>query len=51
VPVEKFAGAIIDVMLPNHPLASGIATEESRGGFLTGVCSTGGCEPKIQTSG
>jgi predicted nucleotide-binding protein len=38
VPVEKCAGAIIDVMLPNDPLESGITSEESRGGFLTGVC-------------
>jgi hypothetical protein len=28
---------VIDVMLPNDPSASDITTEESRGGFLTGV--------------
>lgn len=37
-PVENCDGAIIDVMLPNDPLESGISNEESRGGFLTGVC-------------
>lgn len=30
-------GAIIDVMLPNESGASGITTQECRGGFLTGV--------------
>jgi predicted nucleotide-binding protein len=30
--------AIVDVMLPNDPAQSGITNEESRGGFLTGVC-------------
>ncbi len=29
--------AVIDVMLPNDPEASGITNEESRGGFCTGV--------------
>jgi CheY-like chemotaxis protein len=31
-------GAIIDLMMPNNVEASGISIEESRGGFLTGVC-------------
>lgn len=30
-------GAIIDLMLPNDPSASGISEEESRAGFMTGV--------------
>jgi CheY-like chemotaxis protein len=37
-PVETCEGAVIDVMLPNDPSLSGITNEESRGGFLTGVC-------------
>ncbi|HEY9142214.1 MAG TPA: TIR domain-containing protein [Bryobacteraceae bacterium] len=36
--IETYDGAIIDVMLPNDPELSGITNEESRGGFLTGVC-------------
>lgn len=32
-----FDAAVVDVMLPNDPSASGISAEESRGGFLTGV--------------
>ncbi|OGP87016.1 MAG: hypothetical protein A2156_09725 [Deltaproteobacteria bacterium RBG_16_48_10] len=36
-PLEEFAGAIIDVMLPNDPAVSGIPTEEARGGYLAGV--------------
>jgi len=35
--IGKFDGAIIDLMLPNDPAASGISNEEGRGGFLTGV--------------
>jgi predicted nucleotide-binding protein len=31
-------GAIIDLMMPNNVEASGISIEESRGGFLTGIC-------------
>lgn len=34
---ESYDAAIIDVMLPNDPAVSGISSEESRGGFLTGV--------------
>jgi predicted nucleotide-binding protein len=34
---DSYDAAIIDVMLPNDPTASGISTEECRGGFLTGV--------------
>ncbi|HWZ97648.1 MAG TPA: TIR domain-containing protein [Candidatus Dormibacteraeota bacterium] len=37
VPNEQFDAAIIDVMLPNDPDVSGISTEESRAGFLTGI--------------
>jgi predicted nucleotide-binding protein/CheY-like chemotaxis protein len=37
VQCELYDAAIIDVMLPNDPVASGISSEESRGGFLTGV--------------
>lgn len=33
----EYDSAIIDVMLPNDPLVSGISVEESRGGFLAGV--------------
>src|SRR5258708_1721178 len=36
--IQSFDGAIIDVMLPNDPAASGISMEESRGGFLAGIC-------------
>ena len=32
-----FDAAVIDVMLPNNPEASGISVEESRGGFATGI--------------
>jgi CheY-like chemotaxis protein len=32
-----YEAAIVDVMLPNDPEASGISVEESRGGFSTGV--------------
>lgn len=35
--LTPFDAAVIDVMLPNDPGASKITTEESRGGFLTGV--------------
>jgi CheY-like chemotaxis protein len=35
--VSKYDAAVIDVMLPNDPAASGITNEESRGGFGTGV--------------
>jgi len=37
VDISKFDAAVIDVMLPNDPTASGITAEKSRGGFLTGV--------------
>jgi predicted nucleotide-binding protein len=37
VPAASYDAAIIDVMLPNDPEASGISLEESRAGFLTGV--------------
>jgi CheY-like chemotaxis protein len=36
-PLEEFAGAIIDVMLPNDPAVSGISSEEARGGYLAGI--------------
>lgn len=35
--VSHIQGAIIDVMLPNDPEATGISAEESRGGFCTGI--------------
>lgn len=34
---SAYDAAVIDVMLPNEPEKSGITTEESRGGFCTGV--------------
>lgn len=37
-PINDCDGAIIDVMLANDPSQSGITSEESRSGFLTGVC-------------
>ncbi len=37
IPIDSYDAAIIDVMLPNDPTASGISAEESRAGFLTGV--------------
>jgi len=37
IDLTPFDAAVIDVMLPNDPSASDITTEESRGGFLTGV--------------
>lgn len=37
IDISKFDAAVIDVMLPNDPEASGISAQESRGGFLTGV--------------
>jgi CheY-like chemotaxis protein len=37
VDAAKYEGAIVDVMLPNSPEASGITMEESRGGFCTGL--------------
>jgi hypothetical protein len=37
VSLEEFTGTIIDVMLPNDPVASGISSEETRGGYLAGV--------------
>jgi CheY-like chemotaxis protein len=37
IDLGDFDAAIIDVMLPNDPAASGITAEESRGGFFTGV--------------
>src|SRR5208337_203724 len=33
----QFDAAVLDIMLPNDPGASGITAEESRGGFMTGV--------------
>lgn len=35
--LEEFSAAIIDVMLPNDPEASGISSEESRGGYMSGI--------------
>jgi predicted nucleotide-binding protein len=37
VDIRNYDGAVIDIMLPNDPDASGITAEESRGGFSTGV--------------
>jgi predicted nucleotide-binding protein len=37
LPSGLYEAAVIDVMLPNDPAASGISLEESRAGFLTGV--------------
>jgi CheY-like chemotaxis protein len=34
---KVYDAAIIDIMLPNDPSASGISVEESRGGFLAGI--------------
>jgi len=36
--LSNISGAIIDVMMPNNVELSGISIEESRGGFLTGLC-------------
>lgn len=36
-PRDSYDAAIIDVMLPNDASASGISTEECRGGFSTGI--------------
>jgi CheY-like chemotaxis protein len=38
VDLDQFGGAIIDLMLPNDTNLSGISSEESRGGFSTGLC-------------
>jgi len=35
--LDEYAGAIIDVMLPNNSALSGIPPEEVRGGYLSGV--------------
>lgn len=37
VDLGSYDSAIIDVMLPNDPVASGISVEASRGGFFAGV--------------
>jgi predicted nucleotide-binding protein len=37
VPSSDYDSALIDIMLPNSPEASGISLEESRGGFQSGV--------------
>jgi predicted nucleotide-binding protein len=37
VDLSEISGAIIDVMLPNDPVESGISNEEARAGYLTGV--------------
>lgn len=37
VDISQFDAAVVDVMLPNDPIASKITTKESRGGFMTGV--------------
>ena len=49
VPSDSFDAAIIDVMLPNDPDVSGISTEESRAGFLTGVALAQRFQEKLQT--
>ena len=36
-PLDGYACAIVDVMLPNDPARSGISEEESRSGFATGI--------------
>ncbi len=35
--IKTFEAAIIDIMLPNNPDASGISNEEARAGYLSGV--------------
>ncbi len=35
--ISKYEAALIDIMLPNDPDASGISNEESRAGYLSGV--------------
>ncbi len=35
--ISKYNAAIIDIMLPNDPNASGISNKEARAGFLSGV--------------
>jgi CheY-like chemotaxis protein len=37
IKLDEYEGAVIDVMLPNDPAASGISAEEARGGCLSGV--------------
>src|SRR5271166_5102254 len=37
IDVAEYAGAVVDVMLPNDPEASGITLEECRGGYATGI--------------
>lgn len=37
VDAKSYDGAVIDVMLPNDPSETGISSEESRGGFSTGL--------------
>ena len=36
--LDDIDGALVDLMLPNDPDASGITPEESRGGFMSGIC-------------
>jgi predicted nucleotide-binding protein len=43
VDIESYDAAVVDVMLPNNPEFSGITSEESRGGFSTGVCVARRC--------
>ena len=38
--LERVQGAIVDVMLPNDPVSSGIPADEARGGYMTGVALT-----------
>lgn len=38
--LSEYDAAIVDVMLPNDPIASGILVEETRGGYLSGVALT-----------
>ena len=40
IDIQKFDGAVIDVMLPNDPEFSGISQEEARGGYLAGIALT-----------
>jgi predicted nucleotide-binding protein len=37
VDASEYDASIIDVMLPNDPMVTGITAEESRGGYMTGI--------------
>ena len=38
--LSDYVCAIVDIMLPNNPIDSGISVEEARGGYLAGVALT-----------